>query len=756
MGRSEPLIARGEKKASLFQIGNLASQISVLILAVLFISLPLQSKIVADKRINVEHFGGKWLVDFSLYSIEGGKYNLKILATPSPLRLDLIEEGTAVPATVHILFDLGRAGEIKLATEDDVAYFSCSKNELRSKSVDLYAKMTGYGHKSGNDIYGDLRQYADYNLEGTVAEWLVGLIPVLGDAYSAYKVADAFWNILLSEPTPYWGVVFDDFWTQTNLHDLEKTGSTYKEYAPLSSPNPVFFDHRRLDFQTIRWKELFSGYAYELNYLFTMARTKDSSHHLYVRAVLPYKMVVIHTDKKNKKTIKKQYERFMEVEWKAPLKDGNEAPLIGKTPPAPEPVSESKASYQMEVKFEDRPDEDEPKPSTFLFSMFELRPTLYLPESLGDGWYRLHIPLRFSLRDPGSVQLAVRDDTAYFGETEFSYRKVDRPDSTTKSNDIVYPKECDPLMKKILELITALSDYTIGMLDPSPSNIASKAYGFLPVLMKLDDLKDYSYDWRLTTKTPYGSKEAPKGVFEYSDAAKSPHSVFSCNGDTVWDHETVAWEKLAQCLIPGTNPGYGREINYRFKLFREPDAKDDVELYIRAVLPYEHIEGADLDHYARWVRHLELEWKVQLPWGREVKPPEPEPTPQPTLYQYTLTSNGNNIAVDDDLHVYLNEKLIFKDDNHLADYSHRQHKAIVFSGSPGDKLRIVAIDYHRLGLFLEELHLLVEGKDIKLTDTIQKSGARGQPGYDPKYVDPTTKGPQTFFDQTFTLPDPKK
>jgi len=753
MEKRKPLMAQGEKQVSLFQIGNLVSRASVLFLVVLFICLPLQGKVVASKRVNVAHFGGKWLVDFELYSQGGGSYVLKIISATRPLRLDLIEEGTAVPATVHLLLDLSKAGEIKLATEDDVAYFPCSKNELRTKSADLYGIMTGYGHKSGNDIYGDPRKYADYDLAVKVGEGLVGLVPVLGDAYSAYNVADAFWDIFLSEPTPYWGVVFDDSWTQTNLYNLAKTGSAYKEHAPLSSPNPIFFDHRLLDFQTIRWKELFSGYAYELNYLFAMARTKPSSHHFYVRAVLPYKMVVIHTDDNNKKTIKNQYSRFMEVEWKAPLKDGNEAPLLGKTPDAPVPVSESKTSYQMELMFDDRRDEGVPNPNNLLPKLMTLRPTLYLPESSGDGRYRLQIPLRFSLHDPGSVQIAVRDDTAYFSETEFSYRKRDGRNFTTETSDIVYPKESDPFMKKIKDFFMAMADYTIGIF--APDKLAA-AYGFLPVFLKLEELKDYPYDWRLTTKTPFGSTDAPDGVFEYSDTAKSPHPVFSCDGDTVWDHETVMWDKFASSRTPGPWPDCGSEINYRFKLFPEPEAKDDVELYIRAVLPYEHVEGADLDHYMRWVRHFELEWRVQLPGKREEKAPEPEPPPQPTLYQYTLTSNGNNIAVDDDLHVYLNDKLIFKDDNHRANISYSQHKAIVFSGSPGDKLRIVAIDYQRADFFLEELHLLVEGKDIKLTDTIQKSGFRGRPGYDPTYVDPTKKGPQTLFDEIFTLPDPKK
>ena len=310
----------------------------------------------------------------------------------------------------------------------------------------------------------------------------------------------------------------------------------------------------------------------------------------------------------------------MELEWKVPLKGVGEAPVVPKsqTPDSMASALTSSVTEIFEKAFTDSGSSGKHVAPIEQKAIL----TLHRPGSSGDSWHRLNIHLVtpnlmkdaaarvnpgvwIDLKAPGSIQLAVKDDQSYFGKAKLTYKKALQYtteygtvyDTQSTGSDVEYPKAEDPTVKEVKEFVNALADYGIGLFAP---DYVTAPLGFVPAFKELEKLKSYAYDWALTTKTPYGSMASSQGVFESSDAAKSSNAVFSAEGDALWDHQTVVWDKLGD--------GLATEIDYCFKMHREPDAIGDTELFIRAVIPYKRIAtaGQQLD------RHLEFEWAIRL------------------------------------------------------------------------------------------------------------------------------------------------
>lgn len=198
------------------------------------------------------------------------------------------------------------------------------------------------------------------------------------------------------------------------------------------------------------------------------------------------------------------------------------------------------------------------------------------------------------LEKPGSIQIAVRDDHAFFQLDEFYYEKakstshgyVDKGTGTLTR----YVKKED----KAADLKDALVSYAMGT--------GSYAGGLVwESLSMLEELENKTFDWSLTTKVPYGDEKDADGDFKDDDSAKASQAVFDPDSCKFWDYKTVLWEKLAG--------GMGRQLNYNFQLVRQPGYYGELELYIRVVVPYKRIAGATYT----WVRHMELERRVVLP-----------------------------------------------------------------------------------------------------------------------------------------------
>jgi len=194
-------------------------------------------------------------------------------------------------------------GSLMLSVDDDKAYFE--PGELRYFYDFTNWSGDGQAPTQTEGVHHPPAPADDNSTEQAkrmTMEWVLGKVPVVGDAYAFAMIGDTLMGNRLSA-SDY--VLVSDL----NFAYHRAGDAMFDDYV---GPDAVFTDDRFFDIHTVAWDSLrgsvtHANYLAKLRYTFGLVRTDPARTVLYVRAMMPYYWQPNPIWSGNK--------RFFEIEW---------------------------------------------------------------------------------------------------------------------------------------------------------------------------------------------------------------------------------------------------------------------------------------------------------------------------------------------------------------------------------------------------------------------------------------------------------